>query len=166
MKKITTILFAVVIVVVLGLLLMVYFQTGNTTATVTTKLTVNLYDAPSPINQGNTTVWTKVGDSWTNTTYANGDGGTIWVFENITGNSNCYDQLVNASVIAGFGIEVDHQPLGLIVTSIADDGNLEHDGRAWQYFVNGVYANRASNIFAISNGDVVEWKYIPNQMSG
>ncbi len=166
MKKSTTILFTVVTVVVLGLLLMVYLQGGNTTATVTTKLTINLYDAPAPINQGNTTTWVKVGDSWTHTTYANEDGGTIWVFENITGNSNCYDQLVNGSIIAGFNITSEQQPLGLIITSIADDGNLEHNGRAWQYFVNGVYANRACNVIAITDGDVVEWKYIPNQLSG
>jgi hypothetical protein len=143
----------------------VYAQGGSTTDTVTTKLTINLYDAPAPLHPGNTTTWAKVGGSWTSTSVANADNGTVWVFEDVTSKSNCYDQLMVASAIAGYNVTTETQPLGLIVTAIADDSNLEHDGRAWQYFVDGVYANRASNVFAISNGAVVEWKYIPNQLS-
>ncbi len=158
------ILMAVAVVIVLVIALFGFPNTGSTGVTVRGNLTIELADAPSPINQGMNTTWTLVGGSWTNTTTVNSLGQTVWIFENVTSNSSCYDQLLSASRIAGFSIESQNQTLGLIVTSIGGASNLEFEGRAWQYYVNGVYANRACNIVTVANGDNVVWKYQPNQM--
>jgi hypothetical protein len=155
----------VVIIVLAGAGLAVYLSTGETGATVRTDLSIDFATAPAPLYQGNTTTWTESGGSWTHVSIASPDGHTVWVFENITGRSNCYDQLLGAVQIAGFEVRTENQTLGLLVTSIGGDDNLEYSGLAWQYYVNGVYGNRACNKSAIVDGDVVAWRYMSNQLS-
>jgi hypothetical protein len=159
------IVLAVVIVIVAAALLL---STGGSTGdevTTTVRLEFGSPGVPSPINPGNDTVWTKVGNEWAVTSKPNSSGITTWTFRNLTSGSNCYDQLMAAAKIGGFHVVADNQTMGTIVTEIANDANLEHESRAWQYYVNGVYANKACNKFAILNGDVVIWKYITNQAS-
>jgi hypothetical protein len=170
MKKSTTVLFAVFTVVLLGLLLLVYYQgIGNTTGTATTDLTIEFHNVPESmisatyVNIGNTTVWAKVGETWMSTTSTNANGSTIWVFKNITSSSNCYDQLLVASRIVGFEVDVKDYAMGTMVTKLAAVENDEFDARGWQYYVNGIYGNKASNLYSISNGDSVRWDYLSNQ---
>jgi len=165
LKSVDLVLIALAVVIVIvaaAYLLSSNGSTGNT-VTATIRLEFGSAGVPAPINQGNDTVWIQVGGTWTMTTTANSSGVTTWTFINLTSSSNCYDQLMAAAKIGGFSVVTDNQTLGTLVTGIANDTNLEHENRAWQYYVNGVYANMACNKYAITNGDVVAWRYITNQ---
>lgn len=167
MKKSTTIITAVVMVVVLGLLLVVYMQ-GNASEPVSGDMTIELYNAPASIHRGNLTVWTNDGGKWTYTTTDNG-GNTTWMFKGLTDMTSSYDMLMAASSIAGFTVEKDSQPIGLLVTAIDgienNDPGISNGERAWQFLVDGKYANRACNKYPISDGSEVSWKYMPNQFN-
>jgi hypothetical protein len=167
MKKTTTILFTVATVVILGLLLLVYYQgIGSTTETVTTDLTINFYGAEGMAHEGNLTTWTYGGGKWTYTSVPSVDGNTTWVFKNITGKSNVYDQLVAASQTANFTIETQEYPgMGTIVLTINGVGNLDFEGRAWQFYVDNVYGSKASTVSSIKDGSLVRWEYLPNQQA-
>lgn len=168
MKKVTTIVIAAALVIGMGLLLAVYLQGGATGEAVTADLTIELGDAPASIHPGNRTVWTHQDGEWAYTTEANG-GSTVWTFEGLPSRSNCYDQLMAAAAIAGFTVDTEAQPLGLLVVSIDGLDNNEpavDDGkRAWQFYVDGVYGTRACNITPVAQGGEVVWKYIANQFS-
>jgi hypothetical protein len=153
----------VVIMIVAVVLLLSNGGSTGTTVTTTVRLEFGSSGVPAPIGQGNDTVWTKVGDEWAMTSKANSSGITTWTFKNLTSSSNCYDQLMAAAKIGAFSVVAENQTMGTIVTAIAGDSNLEHENRAWQYYVDGVYANKACNKFAITNGDMVVWRYITNQ---
>jgi len=149
--------------VVAALLLSGCLGGGNTEGMATSDLTIEFDSAPAPIHPGNLTIWTKTGSSWTMETQYN-DGLTVWRFEDITSASNCYDQLLAASDVAGFEVGTEEQILGTLVTSIGDLHNLEYEGKAWQYFVNGTYANRACDRHEIGEGTEVIWRYMQNQL--
>lgn len=165
MKKGTTILTAAVLVIVMGLLLAVYLQ-GNASQPVSADMTVELYDAPATIHRGNLTVWTNDGGEWTYTTEDNG-GNTTWVFKGLTNMTSSYDMLMAASSIAGFTVGTENQTLGLLVTAIDgienNDPAISDGERAWQFLVDGDYANRACNKYPISEGSEVTWRYMTNQ---
>ncbi len=165
MKKGTTILTAAVLVIVMGLLLAVYLQ-GNASQPVSADMTVELYDAPATIHRGNKTVWTNDGGEWTYTTEDNG-GNTTWVFKGLTNMTSSYDMLMAASSIAGFTVGTENQTLGLLVTAIDgienNDPAISDGERAWQFLVDGDYANRACNKYPISEGSEVTWRYMTNQ---
>lgn len=165
MVKKKDLLLVVVAVVVVAITAAFYSSTLSGGQTVSTTLTIDFYDAPAPIHQGNTTTWTWNGQSWTETTSVNVTGHTVWVFVGLTSTSDCQSQLMAAKQIGNFTVETESQPLGVLITSIGGDANLQYEGRAWQYYVNGVYANHAVNLYTIGNGDQVVWKYIPNQTS-
>ena len=158
------IMIAVVVVIVLIIALFGFPNTGSTDITIKSNLTIEFANAPSIKNQGMNTTWKMVSGSWTSSMSNNSQGQTVLIFENITSKSNCYDQLVAASRIADFEIGSQNQTLGLIVISIGGAANLDFEGRAWQYYVNGIYANRACNIVTVANDDHVLWKYQPNQL--
>ena len=158
------IMIALVVVIVLIIAVFGFPNTGSTEVSIKSNLTIDFANVPSPTNQGMNTTWKMTGGSSTSSISNNSQGQTVWIFENITSKSNCYDQLVSASRIAGFEIGSQNQTLGLIVTSIGGAANLEFEGRAWQYYVNGMYANRACNIVTVANDDHVIWKYQPNQL--
>ncbi len=155
MKKGTTILTAVVMVIVLGLLLVVYMQ-GNASGPVSGDMTIELYDAPASIHRGNLTVWTNESGEWTYTTTDNG-GNTTWVFKGLTNVTSSYDMLMAASTIAGFTVEAENQNLGLFVTAI--DGN-SNGVRGWQFWVDEVYITRASDKYPIREGSEVVCGYM------
>lgn len=153
---------AVVIIVGASYLVSSGGSTGEKVTT-TVRFEFGSADVPAPINPGNDTVWTEVEGAWTSTTEVNATGTTSWLFRNITSDSNGYDQLLAAARIGGFPVVHEDQTLGLIITSIAGDSNLQYESRAWQYFVNGVYANKACNKYVLTDGDTVAWRYITNQ---
>lgn len=165
LKPVDLALIALTVVIVIVATALMLPSSGGTSDTVTTTVRIEFGSAgvPAPIDPGNDTVWTRDGNEWAMTSKANSSGTTTWTFRNLTSLSNCYDQLMAAARLGGFNVMSENQTLGLIVTEIAGDHNLEHEGRAWQYFVDGVYANKACNKFAIANGDLVVWRYITNQ---
>ncbi|TFF91613.1 DUF4430 domain-containing protein [Candidatus Thorarchaeota archaeon] len=50
------------------------------------------------------------------------------------------------------------------VTSIA--GTQNDATKAWQYWVNGIYASVACNIFEVSDGDTIVWNYTSSRFTG
>ena len=50
---------------------------------------------------------------------------------------------------------------GVLIESIAGVQNQNNGGPGWQYYVNGVYANRSCSLYYLSNGGTVVWKYEP-----
>jgi hypothetical protein len=127
---------------------------------VTTTMIIDFEDSDAPLNPGNRTTWEMVGGSWKATTESNANH-SVWVFKNVTSGSNCYLQLLAASSIGGFQVATDNQTLGMLVTSIAGLTNQLGGGPGWQFWVNGVYANRSCNQIGIEDGDTVEWRYKP-----
>jgi hypothetical protein len=154
-KDATLIIIAVVIVAVI--VIFGFPSQGLTGSTVTATLTIDFAESQAPAYEGNLTTWTEVDGSWTTSTVSNG-GHSIWVFENMTSKSNCYEQLMAASAIGHFPMHVQNQTLGTFVDNIAGIENQD-PGAGWQYYINGIYANRACNLNAISNGDEIIWIY-------
>ncbi len=154
-KDAALIIIAVVIVAVI--VVFGFPSQGATGDTVTATLTIDFAESQAPAYSGNLTTWTMIDGSWTITSVPN-DGHSVWVFENMTSQSNCYEQLIAASSIGHFTMQVQNQTLGTFVDSIAGVQNQD-PGAGWQYYINGVYANRACNLNAISNGDEIIWIY-------
>jgi len=154
------VLIAIVIVIIVVIAVFAFPNLEGSEEDVTTTLSIDFVDTPSPMNPGNVTTWEMVDGEWQATTEAN-TGHSIWVFKNISTGSNCYLQLVEAASIASFQVETQNQTLGLLVTSIAGLTNQLGGGPGWQFYVNGVYGNRACNVITIADGDNVEWKYMP-----
>jgi hypothetical protein len=154
----------VALVAVVAIVAITLFSDGaGTDRTVTTNLTINFYDAPDvAVHKGNITTWTLVNGEWTYTSEAQQGGNTTWIFQGITGRSNCYDQVKAAVEIAGTSLAAEDQPFGTFVKSIDGVDNEEHDSRGWQYYVNDVYSNKACNKYAINDDDIVRWEYIKN----
>lgn len=163
MKKSTTILTAVVMVIVLGLLLVVYMQ-GNASGPVSGDMTIELYDAPASIHRGNLTVWTNEGGEWTYTTTDNG-GNTTWVFKGLTNVTSSYDMLMAASTIAGFTVETENYPtMGILVTAVDgvenNDNAISNGERAWLFDVDGDPINLSCDRYPISEGSKVTLGYM------
>jgi hypothetical protein len=130
--------------------------------TVTSTLTIDFVGASSPTDPGNLTTWKKVGGEWAKTSVAN-NGHSVWVFENITSKPTCYAQLLVAEGIARF-TDTNTPYLGLggiIIDGMAGLENQKNGGPGWQYYLNGVYANRSCSLNYLSNGDTVLWMYKP-----
>jgi hypothetical protein len=109
-------------------------------------------------NPGNLTTWTKVENTWMPATLSNG-GKTVWVFNNVTSGSTVLDLVEECSKIGGFEIVTKHYiGLGTLMESIGGVHN-EKPGRGWQYYVNGQYATKACDLFAMDNNDVVTWMF-------
>jgi hypothetical protein len=149
------VLIVIALVIVAVIVVFGFPNPGPTGITVTTTLSIDFSEWQAPAYSGNLTTWTKVDGSWTITSVPN-DGHGVWVFKNITSKSNCYEQLLAASSLAQFSVHVQNQTLGTLVDAIAGVEN-QHPGAGWQYYLNGVYANRACNLNAINNGDEILW---------
>lgn len=52
----------------------------------------------------------------------------------------------------------DYGQLGQLVTAIGDQVNGQ-DGKYWQYWLNGVYAQVGADHQSIKAGDAIEWKF-------
>jgi hypothetical protein len=69
-----------------------------------------------------------------------------------------YD-LLNLSIDEqGISIDTTEYDFGMLINSIGDKTNT--DQLAWIYFVNGQAGDVAADKKSITNGDIVEWKYI------
>jgi hypothetical protein len=130
--------------------------------TVTTMITIDFVGAASPTNPGNLTTWTKIDGSWLKTSVAN-NGHSVWIFENVTSKPTCYAQLLVAEEIAGFSdSNASYSSLGgIIIQGMAGLDNQNNGGPGWQYYLNGMYANRSCSLNYLSNGDTVLWMYKP-----
>ena len=130
--------------------------------TVTTTFTIDFMGADSPTDPGNLTTWTRTSEGWSKTSVAN-DGHSVWVFANVTSKPTAFDQLKAAEKIGGFNDT--NSPYGYIggieIQSLAGLANSNSGGPGWQYYVNGVYANRSCSLYYLSNGDNVVWMYKP-----
>jgi hypothetical protein len=50
--------------------------------------------------------------------------------------------------------------MGTYVSSIASLAERDVGGQSgWVYYVNGVYANTASSVYQLSDGDNIQWRY-------
>jgi len=78
---------------------------------------------------------------------------------NSTRNNTVFSLLVEASERMGFGVRSSRfvVPDGVFVISINGTANGEGGGY-WQYWVNGLYGDRAADKREVFSGDVVLWK--------
>lgn len=74
-------------------------------------------------------------------------------------NTSAYDLLVTASRIDGFKIEKEKYDFGLLVTGINGVRGGDKPKHYWLYWVNAEMPDRASNLYFVTSGDVVEFKY-------
>jgi len=130
--------------------------------TVVTTITIDFVEASSPTDPGNLTTWTKVDNEWVKTSAPN-DGHSVWVFVNVTSKPNCLAQLQVAEGIGGFeDTNVSYSAIGgVLIQGLAGLENQDNGGPGWQYYLNGVYANRSCSLSYLSNGDTVVWMYKP-----
>jgi len=90
----------------------------------------------------------------------NGSGWTIEYSSLVTTNNTAFSLLQEASHRLGFAIayEVYQIPEGVLVTSINGSSNGE-GGRYWQYWVNEAYGRVAADRSALSDDDIVTWRF-------
>jgi hypothetical protein len=153
----------VVAAIILVIVVFGFPDTGETDDSVKANITIDFIDATPSLYPGNLTTWTYDDGEW-NAVSVNNSGHTVWVFEDVPSDSNCYDQLLAVADIGGFEVSSESQPLGTFVKIINGVEN-ENPGAGWQYYVNDVYANRACNIVTVANGDEVIWKFQESQTS-
>ncbi len=53
-------------------------------------------------------------------------------------------------------------PSGVFVTSINGTPNGQ-GGMSWQYWVGGVYGDRAANLYPLQDGNIVTWRFTTDQ---
>jgi hypothetical protein len=130
--------------------------------TVRSTITIDFVDSASPTDPGNLTTWTMVNGVWTKSSVPN-DGHSIWVFVNLTSRPTCFAQLHAAESIGGFAdMNTSYAQVGgVLIVSLAGLENQYSGGPGWQYYVNGVYAQRSCSLYYLSNGDQVVWMYRP-----
>ena len=56
----------------------------------------------------------------------------------------------------------EYEGLGALITKIGERKNGE-DNSYWQYWVNGQMAQVGASSFQPQNGDIIEWKFLPDQ---
>ncbi|MDP6154787.1 MAG: PQQ-binding-like beta-propeller repeat protein [Candidatus Thermoplasmatota archaeon] len=111
----------------------------------------------APINPGNETLWTFRENQWLMETGPSNS--SVWTFTNISSDKGTVlDCLVNAMDVAGTDVETSEYIYGTFIRSIAGVENGRND-RNWLYWVNGEFANMASDVYYLEDGDEVLWKY-------
>ena len=92
-----------------------------------------------------------------------------WTFDYLnidTNNATVADFLFECAEIHGFEVESQYFSgyNSYYITSI--NGIKEGiDGRYWQYYVNGEYADVGCSKYVLNDNDLVEWKFEPNPWS-
>lgn len=76
-----------------------------------------------------------------------------------TSNTTAYDLLVMASKTDGFKVEKKEYDFGILVTGINGVRGGDKPKHYWLYWVNAEMPDKASNLYVVSSGDVVEFKY-------
>ncbi len=81
-----------------------------------------------------------------------------------TTNNTAFGILLEASQRLHFSLDWLNysMPSGVFVTSINGTVNGQ-GGMSWQYWVAGVYGDRAANLYPIQNNDVVTWRFTTDQ---
>ncbi len=81
-----------------------------------------------------------------------------------TTNNTAFGLLLEASHALRFPLQwVNYSmPSGVFVTAINATPNGQ-GGMSWQYWVAGVYGDRAANLYPIQNSDVVTWRFTMDQ---
>lgn len=110
-----------------------------------------------PLNPKNRTTWELHGEKW-NVTISPSDR-TVWCFMNVSSSSGTVlDCLANALAMVDKETVTSQYIYGTFVASIAGVENGRNELN-WLYWVNDDYANMASNVYYLEDGDVVLWKY-------
>ena len=92
-----------------------------------------------------------------------------WTFDYLnidTNNATVADFLFECAEIHGFKVESQYFSgyNSYYITSI-NRIKEEMDGRYWQYYVNGEYADVGCSKYVLNDNDLVEWKFEPNPWS-
>ena len=93
-----------------------------------------------------------------------GPGWTIAYGPVTTTNNTAFAILLEASHRLAFPVQwVNYTvPSGVFVTSINGTPNGQ-DGMSWQYWVGGVYGDRAASLYPLHDGDSVTWAFTTDQ---
>jgi len=83
------------------------------------------------------------------------------VFEDVTTNeSTVFGLLMAVAEAEGFNVTYSTSSFGVFVESIYDvENNADDNDHWWQYTLNRVYGDRASNRKTIHDGDLIIWNY-------
>jgi len=120
-------------------------------------LKIDFGSEDSPLNPGNETVWTFREGEWR--TDVGPSNSSVWVFVNLSSErGTVLDCLVSAMGIAGTDMKTSEYIYGTFIGSIAGVDNGRND-KNWLYWVNGEFANMASDVYYLEDGDTVLWKY-------
>ncbi len=81
-----------------------------------------------------------------------------------TANNTAFGILLEAAQRLHFSLQwVNYSvPSGVFVTAINGTPNGQ-GGMSWQYWVSGVYGDRAANLYGLQNGDAVAWRFTTDQ---
>lgn len=81
-----------------------------------------------------------------------------------TANNTAYGILMEAADRLHFTVDsrLYSFPRGVFVIAINGSANAP-GGLGWQYWVSGVYGDRAADLFPLHNGDTVVWRYTTDQ---
>lgn len=152
----------VVVLAMSGLTLYLFWalDSGNETPDDPVKnITLELDFGPeeAPINTGYRTSWTWVDAEWVEQKeeWPN----DVWVFDNLSsGKNSVLSVLETALGWVDAEVRTTEYVYGVFVVSIGGvEGSREEND--WLYWVNGNFANLASDRWYLEDGDVVLWKY-------
>lgn len=59
----------------------------------------------------------------------------------------------------------DYGDMGALIESINNVTNNSKTNNFWHFWVNNVYSEVGASLYQLKNGDIVEWKYVPNQFN-
>lgn len=59
----------------------------------------------------------------------------------------------------------DYGDMGALIESINNVANNAKTNNFWHFWVNNVYSDVGASLYLLKNGDIVEWKYVPNQFN-
>ena len=84
-----------------------------------------------------------------------------------TTNNTVYGLLMEASQRLHFAVVSQPYtlPAGILVMSINGTANTP-SGPGWQYWVGTTYGDRAANLYPLSDGSNVTWRYVLGQGGG
>ena len=120
-------------------------------------LIIDFGNEKTPLNNGNLTTWSFSEDKWQ--MRRSPSERTLWRFENISSHEGTVlDCLKAAMEIVRENVLTSEYIYGTFVVSIAGVENGRDDNN-WLYWVNGDFANMASDEYYLEDGDVVLWKY-------
>lgn len=89
---------------------------------------------------------------------------TITYGPETTTNNTAFGILLEASQRLHFSVQwINYTvPTGAFVTVINGTPNGQ-GGSSWQYWVSGVYGDRAANLYPLKDGDAVAWRFTSDQ---